>query len=176
MSNRKTANRLIIALMSTLLTVIFCGPVLADGKSPCNHCNINYKKLDLTKEQSVKIQQLDQQWFEKYQKLKPQIQEKKQKVNKLMADPKGDSTDILMLQKKVDSLISELKGEATKILIKKKQVLTATQRKQLQQMINDEVAKRKSQKSGVVPTQQTQRWQKIWENINGIFKQDTESK
>ncbi len=44
-----------------------------ETQQPCGHCRIDYTRLDLTADQSNKIQALDRDFQDKYQQIKPAI-------------------------------------------------------------------------------------------------------
>ncbi|MCA9805951.1 MAG: hypothetical protein KC777_28480 [Cyanobacteria bacterium HKST-UBA02] len=174
MSNsKKTTVRLMMALiLSTVVFALVQGPARAEGDAPCGHCNIDYEKLDLSNDQSLKIQQLDQQWFDTYQKMHPKIQEKQQQLKKLMASPNSDPTELIMLQQKIDKENSELKSFAISIWTKKKEILNDAQKEKLQILIRDELQKRQGRGGGREQDQIPIRWQKLLRNMQNIFSPD----
>lgn len=174
--NNRTSKIGKTAIAALFISVLVAGssiePVRADGDNPCGHCNIDYEKLDLSSDQSVKVQQLDQQWFEYYQKSHPKIQEMQQELKKLMSSPKSDPTELIMMQQKIDQENSKLKSFAISIWAKKKELLSDPQKEKLQLLVKDELQKRQRQGSGVQQDQVPVRWKTILRNMQNIFNPD----
>ncbi len=174
MSNKKTEILLLGFCLGLLNLPVASLPVYAgDGQQPCGHCRIDYTRLDLTPDQSSKIQNLDREFHDKYQQLKPAIVENQQKVKKLMASPQAEATEIMMVQQKIDDLQGELRRFAAQILIKKKECLNTSQKERLEQMIKEELIKRQQDKGGVQSPATPQRWQKLIRGVEGIFNPDS---
>jgi hypothetical protein len=145
---------------------------IAAWAEDCGHCNIDYSKLNLTQEQTVKIQQCDQEWFQEYQQTQPEIQGLQQKFRRLIASEKPDATEIMLVQQQIEAKKSKLKMKATQILLKKQQILDENQKKQFDTQIQSEIVKRRQQGSGVETNAQPERWRKIWTNMQNIFNQE----
>lgn len=174
MNNKKIGALALAFCLGNLNLQLTSLPAFAgDTQQPCGHCRIDYTRLDLTSDQSNKIQALDRDFQEKYQQIKPAIVENQQKVKRLMASPQSDATEIMMVQQKIDDLQGELRRFAAQILIKKKDCLNPTQKERLEQMIKEELIKRGQDKGGVQANQVPQRWQKLIRGVEGIFNPDS---
>lgn len=174
MNNKKIgALTLAFCLGISIIQLTSTKAYAADPQQPCGHCRIDYTRLDLTPDQSNKIQGLDKEFQDKYQQIKPAITENQQKVKKLMASSSSDATEIMMVQQKIDDLQGELRRFAAQILIKKKDCLNPTQRERLEQMIKEELIKRGQDKGGVQANPVPQRWQKLIRGVEGIFNPDS---
>jgi len=161
-----------IALIG-LLSVVTPSPAMADGGTQdCTHCNIDYEKLNLTDSQKTQIQKYDTEWFQEYQKTQPEIQDLQQQFKDLLASPKVEATEVMRVQQQIDQKRSGLKTKATQILIKKRRLLSSNQNKLLDNMIKEEISKRRLRATGenVVPV----RWQKMLNNVTKIFPQGQE--
>lgn len=136
---------------------------------------IDYSKLNLTTDQSNRIQQCDQEWFQEYQQTMPEIQQLRAKFQKLIASPKpADEAEIMFVQHQIDSKKTKLRMKATQITLKKKQILDEDQKKELNNQLQAEMAKKVQQHSGINTNIQPVRWQKIWSNMQNIFSQEKE--
>lgn len=174
MSSRTTKILLLTSSIALLISMTAQIPAYAgDGQGACNHCKIDYTRLELTPDQSSKIQTLDREWHDKLAQIKPSIVENQQKVKKLMASPQSEATEIMMVQQKIDDLQGELKRFAAQILIKKKECLNTSQKERLEQMIKEEIQRRQQEKGGVQSSAAPQRWQKLIRGVEGIFNPDS---
>lgn len=144
------------------------------GAEDCSPCNIDYSKLNLSQEQTVKIQQCDQEWFQEYQQTQPEIQGLQQKFKRLLGSAKPDATEIMLVQQQIEAKKSKLKLKATQVYLKKQQVLDENQKKAFDGQIQNELVKRRQQGTGIDTNVQQVRWKKIWNNMQNVFNQATD--
>ena len=168
-----------IAILTALALAAGCQlmlpalPVMADDASASHGCNAIYSALpNLTDEQRAKLQQIDQQWVETYQKLHPEIQQCQQDLKKQLANPKSDPTELMMLQKKLEDLKGQLKLEAMKCHVKKREVLNEEQQRLFQNMLQERIHKKRQEQTGMETPSTPIRWQRIWQNMQNIWQQD----
>ncbi|MBX9696186.1 MAG: hypothetical protein K2Z81_27605 [Cyanobacteria bacterium] len=170
LSIRLAASILLAGFMGGHTSPAYAGDECLSPGGAC--CNIDYSKLNLDKTQTARLQQYDQDWFQEYQKVQPEIQGLQQRFKGLLASPEVDSTEVMRVQQQIDQKRSALKSKATQILIQKRRVLQPNQNRLLDGMIKEEITKRKVRTQGenVVPV----RWQKILNNVTNIFPQNQE--
>lgn len=164
--------RIKIATLAVFIFSTYSGSAKADDG--CGHCNIDYGKLNLNQEQTVKIQQCDQEWFQEYQQTQPEIQNLQQKFKRLLSSSRPDATEIMLVQQQIEAKKSKLKLKATQILLKKQQVLDENQKKAFDGQIQTELVKRRQQGTGVDNNVQQVRWKRIWNDVQNVFSQGQE--
>jgi Spy/CpxP family protein refolding chaperone len=169
MSDRRIAKITIVAF------VLGAYPMSAGAQQECamGSCNIDYNKLNLTQEQTVKIQQCDHEWFQELQQTQPEIQSLQQKFRRLLSSSKPDAAEILLVQQQIEAKKSKLKLKATQTLLKKKQLLDESQKKAFDNQFQGEILKARQQGNGVDNNVQQVRWKKIWSNMQNVFNQET---
>lgn len=120
--------------------ILSCGTAVfadEDGK-----CGVDWKKLNLSAPQSQKIQDLEQEWNNKYTKIQPEILEQQRKLAKLLLDPKSDQLEIMTTNQRIAHLKEHLRNEATSNYLKKRAILNTDQQHQLESMMQQMIATR----------------------------------
>lgn len=108
-------------------------------------CMIDWKALSLTPQQSQSIQQLDSQWKQDYQLLKPLIQEEQRKLQRLLETHNSDSLEVMALQGSIAKNKEKLAAAATANYLKKRQILNEHQQHQLEQMMRQKRQERQKE-------------------------------
>ncbi len=130
--------------MSIFCAWLLCGfcatiePSFADD----GRLTVDWKRLNLSAQQSQQIQVLEQDWNAKYMKLQPQIVEHQRKLVHLLNDPKSDSLEIMSTQQTIARLKEQLRNEATANYLRKRALLTEIQQHQLESMMQQMVAEK----------------------------------
>src|ERR1035437_4977687 len=137
-----TTNRKYV-LIASALAVLLSGaaPAFADDlkNAPC--C-ADWKKLNLSQQQSQQVQVLERQWNSKYSHLQPQIVFEQKELVNFLGNPKSDPLEIMETQQTITRLKEQLRNEATSNYLRKRAVLTATQEHQLEGMLQQMVTER----------------------------------
>ncbi len=157
-----TANILLLSSSSAFM------PANAEGQ--CGQC-IDWSKLNLNQEQALKVQQCDQEWFKELQETQPEIQALQSKLKKLLASPKPEATEIMLVQQQLDSKKAKLKMKATQNILRKKEILDENQKKAFNNQMETEIVRRKQLGNGVDNTVQPVRWKRIWNDMQNVFNQ-----
>ncbi|MEW5821428.1 MAG: Spy/CpxP family protein refolding chaperone [Cyanobacteriota bacterium] len=97
--------------------------------------NINWSELNLTAEQSVKINQLDEEWKRIQQVIRPRLVRDQQQLKNIMKNPDTDEDRIRKLQNDIMLRQKQLRYEATENFLSKRRVLTPEQREVLHKKI-----------------------------------------
>ena len=108
--------------------------------SSASHClaqerSLDWKKLNLSSNQSQQITVLESDWNGKYMQLQPQIQDHQRKLARLLVDPKSDSLEIMATNQTLTRLKEQLRNEATTNYLRKRAILNQDQQHQLEGMM-----------------------------------------
>lgn len=126
-------------------------PVWADDEH--RRCKLDWTKLNLTPEQSREIEQLNAQFNNEYNEIKPVIDEEKRKLTQLLADRSSDPVEIMSLEQSLNRKKAELHAQATANYLKKRQLLNEHQQCILETMIRQAVEQRRR---AINPTAQSE--------------------
>lgn len=116
---------------------------------------VDWKKLNLSQQQSQQIQGLEQDWNSKYLKIQPEILEQQRKLARLLMDPKSDPLEIMSTNQRIANLKEHLRNEATTNYLKKRAILNPDQQHQLELMMQQMIAMRQ-QSAASVPQSEEQ--------------------
>ena len=103
---------------------------------------VDWKRLNLTAQQTQQIDQLTQEWNSKYMRIQPQIISLQRKIKTRFADPNSDPLEIMATQQSLARLQEELRNEAMANYLRKRSLLTEVQQRQLETMMQQMVAER----------------------------------
>lgn len=132
------------------LTITLVSALGADAQE-CR--GVDWKKLNLSSQQSQQIKQLEQEWNSKYMKIQPDILDHQRKLQKLLLDPKSDPLEIMSTNQSVFRLKEQLRNEATANYLRKRAVLNQDQQHQLESMMQQMIVLRQ-QSGGGAPQQE----------------------
>ncbi len=161
-------------LGSGLTELTFAQACLAqDGSSGSSSGCIDWSKLELSPQQSNQVQQLEQQWYKESGEILPQIREEQLKLQKLLAEHNPDSMQIVGLQQSIARRKEQLNLAAMQNYLSKKKLLNDKQQLQFEQMIQQNMTKRRMQ---LYPGSQTEpmpdKIQMLMQRVKNIFPMD----
>jgi hypothetical protein len=129
-------------LMAAVFTVCLTSSANAQPGPDSAHRCVDWKRLNLSTQQSQSITQLDDYWHAKYQHVQPQIMESQKKLERLLSDSKSDPLEIMATQQNIARLKEQLRNEATTNYLRKRAVLNEGQQHQLEAMLSQMVMER----------------------------------
>lgn len=142
----------------------------AASAQEASSCSIDWSKLDLSASQNSQIQALEQQWYKDFNEISPQIRDEQVKLQKLLAGHNPDSLQIVALQQSIARRKEQLQLAAMQNYLAKRKLLSEKQQLQLEQMIQANVNKRRSQ---LYPGSQTEvmpdKIQMLMQRVKSIF-------
>lgn len=123
--------RLLPGLMLTVMTLslALADPAWAGGR------DINWTSLNLSSDQSDRLEELEDDWKQTYATVFPQIEAERRELKQLLSNPNSDPNKIMQVQSRINQKKMLLHQEAMKVYLKKKDQLNPDQRNRLQQMI-----------------------------------------
>jgi hypothetical protein len=124
---RDMLNRLCLSLISAILAGFLLTLSNADASE------INWEHLNLTPQQETQMQQLEDAWHKIHQNVAGQIERDMAELKTIL--PTGDSQKIRELQTRIMANKTYLMNESMDTFLKKREMLSPTQRAQLQKMI-----------------------------------------
>jgi len=92
-------------------------------------CCVDWSKLNLSAQQNQQIQQLESQWQQDYNQIKPSIE-----------THNADPVELMAVQQSITRKKDQLNAAATANYLRKRQVLNENQQHQLNQMIQARIA------------------------------------
>lgn len=116
-------------------------PVFADS-----HCHIHWEKLGLSPSQQQQISQIEEGWKKQYEETAPTIADEQQRLSKKLGEH-CDQLEIIQLHNSIDRKQMQLRQLAMLTFLKKRAVLTDSQQRSLEVMMNNEIAKRQQEVS-----------------------------
>lgn len=125
-------------LALVVLLVVQAVPALAED----DHSAIDWSKLKLSLDQDRQIQQLDKDWQNSLNELKPPLVDDQKRLAKLLATYDSDSVEIMALQQAIAQKREKLIAMATTNYLKKRQLLTENQQHDLSAMIRQAISDR----------------------------------
>ncbi len=120
---------LVIGIQSVLVM-----PALADES-----CCVDWNKLNLTQQQNQQIQQLESQWQQDYQQIRPALQDDQVRLKRLLETHNADPVELMAVQQSINRKREQLNAAATANYLRKRQVLNENQQHQLGQMIQHRI-------------------------------------
>lgn len=151
---------------ATILIVTGCVlPAAADEPN----CSINWTKLNLSPQQSERIQSLDNKWNEFYVNLQSSIVNDQRKLTQLLSDPKSDPVEIMALQQSITRKREQLRSKATATYLRKRQLLNDQQQVELQNMVKRAIAERRRINSMGTQPANTDRIQNLMQRVRNIW-------
>ncbi len=103
-------------------------------------CCVDWSKLNLSAQQNQQIQQLESQWQQDYNQIKPSIQDEQHKLQRLLETHNADPVELMAVQQSITRKKDQLNAAATANYLRKRQVLNENQQHQLNQMIQARIA------------------------------------
>ncbi len=132
--SKTTPTLRLLALSALLVTQLLLTP-MPPAQAHHGKPHINWAALDLSGEQHQRLQQLDTQWAQTYNRLHPQIKQDQDTLRQLMESPDATPEAMMRVQNRLERNRHQLHKSATRILMQKKQSLTDDQRQQLHDMM-----------------------------------------
>jgi hypothetical protein len=120
---------LVIGIQSALVM-----PAFADES-----CCVDWNKLNLTQQQNQQIQQLESQWQQDYQQIRPALQDDQVRLKRLLETHNADPVELMAVQQSINRKREQLNAAATANYLRKRQVLNENQQHQLGQMIQHRI-------------------------------------
>jgi Spy/CpxP family protein refolding chaperone len=96
---------------------------------------INWDCLNLSPNQTEKIQVIDSSWRKKSSKILPRLHSYQEQLQEELSNPKADEKEIMELQKKVFIERQKLQEEALENFLSKKRILNNYQKEKLNKII-----------------------------------------
>jgi Spy/CpxP family protein refolding chaperone len=118
-------------LLASALVLVTAGLALCN--SDC--MKVNWEHLELNDQQRSQIKEVDSQWRSKASGLFPRLQQKQDKLNRLMREPEANPQQVMQLQQEVHQDKMELNMHATQLYLNKKRILSPVQRQKLEHML-----------------------------------------
>lgn len=137
--------------ISRVYVLTLAASTIVGNAAPCfaqEGRGLDWKKLNLSSQQSQQIQTLEQDWNGKYMQIQPQIQEHQRKLARLLVDPKSDSLEIMSTNQTLTRLKEQLRNEATTNYLRKRSILNQDQQHQLESMMQQMISSRQQGVSG----------------------------
>jgi Spy/CpxP family protein refolding chaperone len=131
---------ILVYLLLLIVMVFMVQPLSALAED--EHSAINWTKLKLSLEQDKQIQQLDKDWQNNVNELKPPMVEDQKRLAKLLTTYDSDSVEIMALQQAIAQKREKLIALATTNFLKKRQLLTENQQHELSAMIQQSISER----------------------------------
>ena len=130
----KLAMRL-LALMGRNARIYLFGTLLVVSATAaiCEARQIDWGNLNLSPQQEVQMDRLENNWQKTHQEVNNQIEKDTAEMKDLL--PTGDSQRIRQLQNRISTNKMYLMNESTDTFLKKRDMLTPAQRSQLQKMM-----------------------------------------
>lgn len=134
-------------------------------------CCLDWKKLNLSTQQTMQIQGLEQDWNSKYVKLQPEILEQQRKLAKLLMDPKSDPLEIMATNQSIARLKEQLRNEATTNYLHKRALLNSDQQHQLESMMQQMIASRQQSATSAPQTEEQGGFMDIIQKVRWAIQQ-----
>lgn len=135
-----------------------------DGQKPM----IDWNKLNLTKEQSQAIEDLNAKWLKDYNEIQPSIIEDQRKLSQLLGPHNNDPVEIMSVQQSLAHKREKLKNIAMVNYLKKRQLLNETQRHELDIMVGEVIAQRQNNNSVNVNLVGNDRFQNLIQRVRNF--------
>ncbi len=156
-------------LVSGLTELTFAQACLAQPSEGGSGC-IDWNKLELTPQQNSQIQQLEQQWYKESGEILPVIREEQLKLQKLIGEHNPDSLQIVALQQSIARRKEQLNLAAMQNYLSKEKILNDKQNMQFEQMIQQNIAKRRmAQYPGSQTEVMPDKIQQLMQKVKSIF-------
>jgi len=107
--------------------------IVLSAAACCEARPINWETLNLSPQQEVQMQRLENNWQKKHQEVNSQIERDTLEMKELL--PTGDTQRIRQLQSRISTNRMYLMNESMDTFLKKRDMLTPGQRTQLMKMM-----------------------------------------
>ncbi|PWT94881.1 MAG: hypothetical protein C5B53_12215 [Candidatus Melainabacteria bacterium] len=152
MVSRRSLSLIRSGWSSLLFLVISCLSV-SPGFCQEERLAVDWSKLNLTAQQSKKIEELEQQWRHDYAQLKPAISEDQAKIGKLLGEHDSDPVEIMSVQASLARKREQLSALAMSNYLKKREILSENQQRTLEIMMRQAIAEHEQNCVGGAMTQ-----------------------
>jgi Spy/CpxP family protein refolding chaperone len=149
------ASRTSLILIRFLAALFLLSSSFSNSPAFCQeeHLAVNWSKLNLTDQQSKKIEELEQQWRHDYAQLKPAIAEDQTRIAKLLGEHDSDPVEIMSVQASLARKREQLSALAMSNYLKKREVLSENQRRTLEIMMRQAISEHEQNYMGGTLTQ-----------------------
>ena len=135
---------------------------------------IDWSKLNLTRDQSQAIDDLNNKWLHDYNEIQPSIKDDQRKLTELLGAHNSDTVEIMSVQQSLANKREKLKNIAMVNYLKKRQILTDTQKHDLDLMVRDVIAQKQNNNSANVNLVGSDRIQNLIERVRNIMPSNTQ--
>ena len=135
---------------------------------------IDWSKLNLTRDQSQAIDDLNNKWLHDYNEIQPSIKDDQRKLTELLGAHNSDPVEIMSVQQSLAHKREKLKNIAMVNYLKKRQILTDTQKHDLDLMVRDVIAQKQNNNSANVNLVGSDRIQNLIELVRNIMPSNTQ--
>ncbi len=135
---------------------------------------IDWSKLNLTRDQSQAIDDLNNKWLHDYNEIQPSIKDDQRKLTELLGAHNSDPVEIMSVQQSLAHKREKLKNIAMVNYLKKRQILTDTQKHDLDLMVRDVIAQKQNNNSANVNLVGSDRIQNLIERVRNIMPSNTQ--